>query len=97
MPDPPPRPTSLVNFWLALNRGGSMNFHEEGLRRARRQRLERAANPVTGEHRYPAKPAYAALLPMLDRLLDTAIGKANLIDNGEPPLKKPDPLPGDDD
>ena len=87
---------SLVDFWLALNRGGSMHFHEDGLRQARRERLERAAKSAD-TRRYAVNPAYAALLPMFDRLLDAAIAKANLIDNGEPPLRKPDPLPGDDD
>ncbi|MBX3692144.1 hypothetical protein [Dokdonella sp.] len=95
MPEPPRHRISQLDFWIALDHGGRMHFHEEGLRRAKRARLDAQATAAQGTLRFGPRPAYAKLLETLEQRVNKSVEVANLTDNGEPPLT-PFPPAGDD-
>lgn len=95
MPEQPRHCPSQLDFWIALDRGGRMHFHEEDLRRAKRERLGTQANAAQGELRLDPRAAYARLLETIEQRVSRAADEVNRTNNGEPPLT-PFP-PADDD
>ena len=86
MPNRPRQPQTQLDFWIALDRGGRMHFHEEGLKRAKAERLIADGPAVRSGLPISSNPAYNRLLDNLDERMNSAISAANNIAGDEPPL-----------